>query len=109
MKIENALAQIFSEVERAEKLHPDWQLHPDWPTSPIHQAAIVTEEAGELLQASLNHNERRGSKKAMITEAIHTAASVIRFLKNINEESTDESFHNVSVPQNAGPDCAEER
>ena len=84
MKIEIALAQIFSEVERAEKLHPDW------PTSPIHQAAIVTEEAGELLQASLN--------KAMITEAIHTAATVIRFLKNINEESTDESFHNVSVP-----------
>ena len=72
------------------------KLHPDWPTSPIHQAAIVTEEAGELLQASLNHNERRGSKKAMITEAIHTAATVIRFLKNINEES-DESFHNVSV------------
>ena len=103
MKIENALAQIFSEVERAEKLHPDW------PTSPIHQAAIVTEEAGELLQASLNHNEHKGSKKAMITEAIHTAASVIRFLKNIKEESTDESFHNVSVPQNAGPDCAEER
>ena len=103
MKIEIALAQIFAEVERAEKLHPDW------PTNPIHQAAIVTEEAGELLQASLNHNERRGSKKAMITEAIHTAASVIRFLKNINEESTDESFHNVSVPQNAGPDCAEER
>ena len=92
MKIENALAQIFSEVERAEKLHPDW------PTSPIHQAAIVTEEAGELLQASLNHNEHKGSKKAMITEAIHTAASVIRFFKNINEESTDESFHNVSVP-----------
>lgn len=103
MKIEIALAQIFSEVERAEKLHPDW------PTNPIHQAAIVTEEAGELLQASLNHNEHKGSKKAMITEAIHTAATVIRFLKNINEESTDESFHNVSVPQNAGPDCAEER
>ena len=90
MKIENALAQIFSEVGRAEKLHPDW------PTSPIHQAAIVTEEAGELLQASLkellqaslNHNEHKGSKKAMITEAIHTAATVIRFLKNI-EESND--------------------
>ena len=92
MKIEIALAQIFSEIERAEKLHPDW------PTSPIHQAAIVTEEAGELLQASLNHNEHKGSKKAMITEAIHTAATVMRVLKNINEESTDESFHNVSVP-----------
>ena len=92
MKIEIALAQIFSEVERAEKLHPAW------PTNPIHQAAIVTEESGELLQASLNHNEHKGSKKAMITEAIHTAARVIRFLKNINEESSDESFHNVSVP-----------
>ena len=82
MKIENALAQIFYEVGSAEKLHPDW------PTNPIHQAAIVTEEAGELLQASLNHNEHKGSKKAMITEAIHTAATVIRFLKNI-EESND--------------------
>ena len=68
MKIETVLAQIFSEVERAEKLQ---------------------EEAGELLQASLNHNEHKGSKKAMITEAIHTAASVIRFLKNINEESAE--------------------
>ena len=67
MNIEIALAQIFSEVERAEKLHPDW------PTNPIHQAAIVTEEAGELLQASLNHNERRGSKKAMILAILSMA------------------------------------
>ena len=81
MKIEIALAQIFSEIDRAEKLHPDW------PTNPIHQAAIVTEEAGELLQASLNHKEHKGSKKAIITEAIHTAASALRFLKNIEENN----------------------
>ena len=81
MKIEIVLAQIFSEVERAEKLHPDW------PTNPIHQAAIVTEEAGEILQASLNHNEQKGSKKAIITEAIHTAASALRFLKNVEENN----------------------
>lgn len=81
MKIEIALVQIFSEINRAEKLHPDW------PTNPIHQAAIVTEEAGELLQASLNHNEHKGSKKAIITEAIHTAASALRFLKNIEENN----------------------
>lgn len=81
MKIEIALAQIFSEIDRAEKLHPDW------PTNPIHQAAIVTEEAGELLQASLNHNEHKGSKKAIIMEAIHTAASALRFLKNIEENN----------------------
>ena len=81
MKIEIVLAQIFSEIDRAEKLHPDW------PTNPIHQAAIVTEEAGELLQASLNHNEHKGSKKAIITEAIHTAVSALRFLKNIEENN----------------------
>ncbi len=81
MKIEIALAQIFSEIDRAEKLHPDW------PSNPIHQAAIVTEEAGELLQASLNHNEHKGSKKAIITEAIHTAASALRFLKNVEENN----------------------
>ena len=81
MKIEIALEQIFSEMDRAEKLHPDW------PTNPIHQAAIVTEEAGELLQASLNHNEHKGSKKAIITEAIHTAASALRFLKNVEENN----------------------
>lgn len=81
MKVEIALAQIFSEIDRAEKLHPDW------PSNPIHQAAIVTEEAGELLQASLNHNEHKGSKKAIITEAIHTAASALRFLKNIEENN----------------------
>ena len=50
------------------------------------------------MQASLNHNEHKGSKKAMITEAIHTAASVIRFLKHSKEEFTDESLQNVSVP-----------
>ena len=81
MKIEIALAQIFSEIDRAEKLHPDW------PTNPIHQAVIVTEEAGELLQASLNHNEHKGSKKAIIMETIHTAASALRFLKNIEENN----------------------
>ena len=79
MKIEIALAQIFSEVERAEKLHPDW------PTDPIHQAAVVTEEAGELLQACLNRDEQKGTKRQMIIEATHTAATAIRFLKNIVE------------------------
>ena len=33
----------------------------------------------------------------LITEAIHTAAGGIRFLKKLNKES-DESFHNGSVP-----------
>ena len=39
------------------------------------------------MQASLNHNEHKGSKKAIIMEAIHTAASALRFLKNIEENN----------------------
>ncbi len=84
MKIETVLAQIFSEIDRAEKLHPDW------PTDPIHQAAVVTEEAGELLQASLNRDEQKGTKRQMIIEATHTAATAIRFLKNIEESENHE-------------------
>ena len=84
MKIETVLAQIFSEIDRAEKLHPDW------PTDPIHQASVVTEEAGELLQASLNRDEQKGTKHQMIIEATHTAAMAIRFLKNIEETGNHE-------------------
>ena len=84
MKIETVMAMIFAECDRAEKIHPTW------PRNHIHQAAVVSEESGELLQASLNHDERKGSKKAMITEAVHTAAMAIRFLKNIEESESNE-------------------
>ena len=79
MKIETVLAQVMSEIDRAEKIHPIW------PRNHIHQCAVVSEESGELLQAALNHDEHKGSKRQMITEAVHTAAMAIRFLKNIEE------------------------
>ncbi len=81
MKIEKVLEMVFAECSRAEKIHPVW------PRNHIHQAAICAEEAGELLQASLNHDEKKGTKQAMITEAVHAAAVAIRFLKNIEEEN----------------------
>lgn len=77
MKLENALALVMAECLRAEKFHPVW------PWDHIHQAAIISEEAGECLQAALNHREGKGSTQPMITEAVHTAAMAIRFLKNI--------------------------
>lgn len=84
MKIETVIALVMAEIDRAEKIHPAW------PKNHIHQCAVVAEESGELLQASLNHNERKGSKQSMITEAIHTAAMAIRFLKNIEGDTTNE-------------------
>ena len=80
MKIESALSLILSELARAEKLHPVW------PNNLIHAGMIITEENGELAQAILNHNEHKGSKAQIISEAVHTAAMALRFLKNINDE-----------------------
>ena len=50
----------------------------------------MTEEAGELLQACLNRDEQKGTKRQMIIEATHTAATAIRFLKNIEETGENE-------------------
>jgi len=80
MKIENALSLILSELDRAEKLHPVW------PTNLIHAGMIVSEENGELVQAILNHHERKGTHKQIIIEAVHTAAMALRFLKNFEDK-----------------------
>ena len=82
MKIEKVIASVFAEVERAEIIHPAW------PRDPVKAAALCAEECGELVRACNDYDESRGSKKPMVTEAIHTAATAIRFLKNINEEDS---------------------
>lgn len=73
--------EIFEEVEseifRAEKKHPHW------PEDFIHQSAIVAEESGELVRASLQYQYEGGSKEQIREEAIQTAATCIRLLKNL--------------------------
>lgn len=68
---------IISEVFRAEAKHPNW------PDDPIHQAAIVNEEAGELIRAALQYQYEGGSREEIRKEAIQTAATCIRLLKNL--------------------------
>jgi hypothetical protein len=84
MKLETALALVMVECDRAEKLHSVW------PWDHIHQAAIIAEEAGECLQTALNHREGKDSKQPMITEAVHTAAMALRFLKNIESDDAND-------------------
>ena len=80
MQIEKAIGLVLNEIARAEEIHPEWS--PD----PVKAAAIVGEEAGELLQAANNFDENPdGSLTPVITEAIHTAATALRFLKNIKD------------------------
>ena len=83
MKIETILGLVMTEIDRAE------QLHPVWPTDLVRAAAIPVEEAGELLKAANDHGEKHNSRQSIITEAVHTAASAIRFLKNMEEKTNE--------------------
>jgi len=70
---------ILAEVKRAENLHPRW------PEDIIHAAAIVSEESGELIQAALNHVYFGDDREKIRKEAIQTAATCIRLLKNMDD------------------------
>ena len=83
MKIELIIAQVMAEIDRAETLHPVW------PNDFVKAAAIPAEEAGELLKAANDYSEKNTLTRQIITEAVHTAASAIRFLKNIEEKTNE--------------------
>ena len=73
------MQEIDNEIAIAESKFPAW------PTDIIHASAIVQEEAGELVKATLEvtyepHKTGRGEVEK---EAIQTAAMAIRFLKNL--------------------------
>lgn len=72
-----AVALIEREVCRAELLHPAW------PSDRIHAAAIVAEEAGELVQAAIDNHYATVRKGRIAEEAVHTAATAIRLLINL--------------------------
>ena len=61
---------------------------PGWPEDPIHGAAIVAEEAGELVRASLDfYYGRHDGTDDMEKEAAQTAAVAIRFLLDLHLQS----------------------
>jgi hypothetical protein len=63
-----------------QELYLAREKHPTWPQDLIHCAAIIGEEAGELLQASLNHTYENEPVGFLEIEAIQTGATVLRFL-----------------------------
>lgn len=93
---EEVIEQVWQALNHAEKKHPGW------PTADrLRQAAIVTEEAGELLRAALNLTEHREKsqhgmtageyqaymakgvaiEEEILNEARQTAAMAIRLLQ----------------------------
>jgi NTP pyrophosphatase (non-canonical NTP hydrolase) len=77
MRIIDAETNIQRELERAESKFPGF------PTDPVHAAAILQEESGELIQAALQFTYEGGSFDAMKKEAVQVGAMALRFLVNI--------------------------
>ena len=84
MKIEKIIASVFAEIERAETLHPAW------PRDVVKACSLLAEEAGEAVRAANTFDETRTGRKDIVAEAIHTAATAIRLLKNIEETDSNE-------------------
>jgi hypothetical protein len=67
---------IAAEVERARAKHPMWPIYDH-----LYAAAIVMEEAGELMRAAVQLKGEGGSFADCDKEAIQTAATCVRFLE----------------------------
>jgi hypothetical protein len=92
MELIKALSFIRDELERAERKFPKF------PTDPVHAAAIVVEEAGELQKAALEFTYEDGGWTQMFDEAIHTGAMALRFLIHLDQmkERPSEQVERVS-------------
>ena len=71
-----ALGLVLNEMAGAKEQHPDW------PDDQVHAAAIVAEEAGELVRASLNARYHGQRQQHCTDEAMQTAATALRFMAN---------------------------
>lgn len=70
----NIKRAVKKELKRAKSLH-------DWPKDQIYQAAIIVEEAGEILQAANNHVFHGASIGFIQVEVIQTIVTCIRYLE----------------------------
>jgi len=69
------LKLINKEVVRAQKVNGAL------PSDFVYQAAIVAEEAGELVKAALKLRYEGGTVEQIRKEALHTAATCVRLLE----------------------------
>jgi len=71
---------IFTELAKAENKFPGW------PEDPVHGAAILAEEAGELMKAALDfYYGRHEGIDQMEKEGAQAGAMAIRFLIGLAE------------------------
>jgi len=79
MTPESAIELIKNELRKAEEKHPLW------PVDPIHAAAILAEEAGELVQACIDYTYKDTDGHKAVTEAAQCGAMALRFLIGVGK------------------------
>jgi NTP pyrophosphatase (non-canonical NTP hydrolase) len=73
-EVNSFVAKVSAEIIKAESKFPQW------PFDLIHGAAIIGEEAGEILQAALQHNyNKKRDTKHIEEETIQCAAMCLRY------------------------------
>lgn len=90
MTKEHALSLISAEFDRACRKFPTWQ------TDGIQAAAVVVEEAGELLKEcnQMTFEPHKSSIDAVRDEAVQTGAMALRFLLSLDKyEFTPRDWH----------------
>ena len=79
MNNDRVIEMIFNELRHAEEKHSGW------PDDEIHAVGIMVEEAGEAMQAALDHHYRNVPLDKLIKELAQTGAMVIRAMLNLKE------------------------
>ena len=87
LQVKRWIVLFEAELRSAKKKHPNW------PKDQIHRAAIVNEEAGELLRASIQHTYEKAPFYCMHEEAIQTGAMALRFLLETGELPKHKNDH----------------
>lgn len=82
MEIFEIYPAISDEVKRSEEKFPEW------PNDMIHGVAIMAEESGEAVKATLQHVYEGAPLAELETELIQTAAMCVRMLLNLNSRET---------------------
>lgn len=82
--VPEAVRQIMDELHKAREKFPQW------PDDPIHAAAVVQEEAGELVQATLQsvYEPNKADYSHAQKEAVQLGAMAIRFIENMEAYRT---------------------
>ena len=84
--IEITQGEIMKELLKAEEKFP-W-----WPEDIIHAAAILQEECGELIRASLQYYYQGGSIEKVKKEMLQTGAMVFRFAIGLEQGYINEDM-----------------